>query len=286
MIKIYIPIIAQYGIGGGWRFTNQLMKALKDKVEFVDQLELCDLYFIPGPTIADKDEVVIAKKLKKKIVLRVDNIVKNSRNRGAGTPRLYEFARMADEVIYQSEWSKEWLKDFLGREGEVILNGTDASIFCEKGEKLVPNGTPQYLYCRARRDEDKMWSKAWYEFQKIYFKNPNAHLWIIGKFSKEVMKNHFDFYGGAEKRYKFFGIIERAEDMAKIYRGADIFIYSYILDACSNSLIEARACGNQIMRCDNGDSGADEIMAVPKEELTMEIMADKYLKVFEKVVIN
>ena len=282
-MKIYIPIGAQAGIGGGWRFTTQLMKALDDKVEFVDQLELCDLFFIPGPTLADRDEVVLAKKLHKKIVLRVDNIVKNSRNRGTGTTRLYEFAKMADKVIYQSKFARDWLKDFLGEDGEVILNGTDISVFNETGEALIPNGTPQYIFCRARRDDDKRWSKAWYEFQKIYFKNPKAHLWIVGNFGRDSIKYNFDFYSGAEKRYKFFGIIERAEDMAKIFRGADVFIYSYTLDACSNSLIEARMCGNEILRCDNGDSGADEIMATSKEELTMESVANKYLKVFEKV---
>ena len=113
-MKIYLPHRAKTGtIGGGWRFTENIIKALRNKVEWVDDLKECDLYFIPGPTLAERDEVQKAKHYNKKIVLRVDNIPRNSRNRNTGTSRLYDFAQMSDVVIYQSQWAKNFIMPFI-----------------------------------------------------------------------------------------------------------------------------------------------------------------------------
>ncbi|MCK5493854.1 MAG: hypothetical protein KAJ14_12155, partial [Candidatus Omnitrophica bacterium] len=103
MYKIFIPQRAKTGIGGGWTFTANLVKALKDEVQFVDDWQDCDIYFIPGCTLAEREEVKQAKDKGKKIILRIDNVPRNSRNRNTGTSRLFDMAQMADEVIYQSE---------------------------------------------------------------------------------------------------------------------------------------------------------------------------------------
>jgi glycosyltransferase involved in cell wall biosynthesis len=281
MLKVYIPVTARLGIGGGFSFTENIINALKDKVEFVDLIETCDLVFIPGPTLVHPTEIDDAKKFGKKIILRADNIPKNSRNRGCGTGRLYDLAQAADEIIYQSEWSKALMMRFIHKDGVVILNGADENIFSPVGPAIKKQGNPQYMFSCARRDDDKMWSKTWSEFQKYYFEDPDVHIWIAGKFSRDMIGYNFDLYGGAEKRYNYFGIIDDPKEMAALLRGADYFIYSYILDACSNSLIEARMCGTKILFLSDDDSGAKEIMAAPLEELTSKVMADKYLKRFE-----
>ena len=283
-MKIYIPKRAKSGIGGGWTFTRNIMKALRDKVSFVDNIDECDICFIPGSTLITKEEVKEAKDKKKKIVLRIDNIPRNSRNRNTGTSRLYIFSRLADEVVYQSEWARKWIYPFIKREGVIILNGTDTEIFNPDGEKMEKQGNPQYLYSRFNRDETKRWEKVWYDFQRVYYENPEAHLWIVGQFSENLRQYDFDFFGGAEKRYEYWGIIDSQKIMAMIYRGADFLFYPYYLDACSNVLIEAIMCGVKPIFSIEEDSSAMEIINTPKEKLTLEYMGQEYLKVFNNIL--
>ena len=283
-MKIYIPERAKSGMGGGFTFTSNIIKKLSNKVDFVSAPEYCDIYFIPGATLADRDEVVKVKGDGKKVVLRVDNIPRNSRNRNTGTSRLYDFAQIADEVVYQSEWAKKWVGPFLRRDGVVIYNGADENIFNPKGLRINKEGSPQYLYSRYNRDETKMWERAWYEFQKTFYINPKAHLWIVGRFGDGHVNYGFDFFGGAEQRYRYLGVIESQEEMAKIYRSSDYLIYSYAMDSCSNVLVEAIMCGTGIMFFGDEDNSAIEIMGVNPKELTLTNMGNKYLKVFESVL--
>jgi len=129
-MKIYLPKRARDGdMGGGWQFSRNIQQALADQVEFVDDPSICDIFFISGPTLATRDEGRLAKAAGKKIVLRVDNIPRNSRNRNTGTSRLYDFAQIADAIIYQSNWARDFIIPFIKRDGPVILNGADQSIF-------------------------------------------------------------------------------------------------------------------------------------------------------------
>lgn len=283
-MKIYIPSRAKTGdIGGGFSFTRNIIKALKGKVEFTDRIADCDIFFIPGATMCQRDEVKTMKDMGKKIVLRVDNIPRNSRNRNTGTGRLYDFAQMADEVIYQSEWARNWISPFVKKKGVVILNGADEEIFTPDGMKAPRDGSPQYLYSRYNRDETKCWEKAWYEFQITYYRNPKAHLWIVGRFSPEQEQYGFDFFGGAEKRYKYLGTIGTPEEMAIIYRSANNLLYTYSLDACSNVLVEARLCGLDVLIGQN-EGSANEILLTNKINLTLKSMGERYYQVFKKVL--
>ena len=287
-MKIYIPQKAKDGIGGGWTFTRNFIAFCEKHadVELVDNPNDCDIYFIPGATMSQRDEVTKAKENGSKIVLRVDNIPRNSRNRGTGTPRLYDFGQIADEVIYQSEWARDFISPFLNRQGEVIINGTNDFIFKPEGYTLGKEGKPQYLYSQLSSDPLKRWEKAWYWFQKSYFLQKESHLWIVGRpefFGKDQLEYKFDFFGGAENRVRCLGVIEDPNEMAKIYRSADFLLMSADMDACSNVLVEARMCGTKIVTEGNENTSIREIMNTPLEELTLKAMGDKYIKVFEKV---
>ncbi len=282
-MKIYIPKKAVEGLGGGWTFSRNLAKALRDRVEFVSDYRHSDIYFIPGCTLSQRDEVKKAKEEGKKVVLRVDNVPKNSRNRNTSTSRLYDFAQMADEVIYQSNWAKEWVSPFVKKDGVVILNGADTEIFRPDGDKMEKQGSPQWLYSRHNRDETKRWEETWYYFQMAYHKNPNVHLWVVGQFSDRNREYNFDFFGGAEKRYKYWGIVLSREEMAKMYRSADFLYVPYFMDACSNTVVEARLSGLKVIYNEEQGGGTKEIMEAPLEELTLKAMGDKYYKVFQEL---
>lgn len=281
-MKIFIPEKARSGMGGGWTFTRNIIKSLSGQVEFVNKLKDCDIYFITGPTLAEKEEVKQAKEMGKKIVLRVDNAPRNSRNRNTGVSRLLQFAEMADLVIYQSNWAKNFLISFLKKEGVVILNGVDTSIFKPDGLKMPQQGEMQYLYVRSSRDEIKRWETAWYKFQMMFFENPKIHLWIAGKFSPENEEYNFDFFGGAEKAYTYLGILDKQHEMAEIMRSADFLLCPFSFEACSNTVAEAMACGLKIIYDTRDGGGIPE--QVEAGVISLERMAARYLEKFNELL--
>jgi len=228
-------------MGGGWSFQNNLAKGF-------EHTEDSDIYFITSPSIVQRAEVVQAKSQGKKIVLRLDNVIRNSRNRNTGMSRMKDFCELADLVIYQSEWAKKFLMPFTKTDGPVILNGVDTSIFTPSDK---PEGT--YLYVRSSRDEGKQWIMAWY-----WMVNRPGKLEIVGKFSPENLEYNFDFYNGED--YTFSG---QQTDMPSVYRRNKYFLYTYLNDAMSNTAIEALCSGCEIIDV-NGmakTGGMPEIMA-------------------------
>lgn len=243
-------------VGGGWTAARHLANGL-GHISY----EEADTVLITGPTMATHDQVEQAKRDGKKIVLRVDNAVRDSRNRGTGMTRMLAFTEAADLVIYQSEWAKEFLYPFIKKDGAVILNGVDTKRFTK--------GNPpddSYLYVRSSRDEGKQWIMAWY-----WFVNNPGTLEIVGKFSSENLDYSFDFFNG--ERYRFMG---EQRDMADVYRRNKYFLYTYLNDACSNTLLEARASGCEIVDVYGmaKTGGAPEIMAC--EDISVERMVREY----------
>lgn len=255
----------QERIGGGWTQS----KYLHDGLGHVSYDE-ADTVLITGPTMASHDEVERAKKDGKKIVLRVDNAVRNSRNRNTGMTRMKSFADLADLVIYQSEWAKNFLYPFLKKDGVVILNGVDTNRFRPPANK-PPAGT--YLYVRSSRDEGKQWVMAWY-----WFVNQPGRLEIVGKFSPENIEYNFDFYNG--EKYVFTG---EQRNMPEVYQRNEWFLYTYLNDACSNTLLEALASGCKIFGCYGmlNTGGAPEIMRC--EDISLGRMLNEYKKELERL---
>lgn len=243
-------------MGGGWTQARYLAEGLGHA-----SYEEAGTVLITGPTMVTHEQVEKAWDDGKKIVLRVDNAVRNSRNRGTGMTRLRAFCEKADLVIYQSNWAREFLKPFTKKAGAVILNGVDISRF-------KPGNPPDdsYLYVRSSRDEGKQWIMAWY-----WFVNNPGTLEIVGKFSSENLEYGFDFYN--DERFRFMG---EQSNMADIYHRNKYFLYTYLNDACSNTLLEARASGCEIIDVYGmlQTGGAPEIMAC--EDISIERMIREY----------
>lgn len=236
-MKIYIAKQDDNRLGGGWSWISNAKKALS---EHLVSYEESDIYLIPSPSMVSKEEVDQAQADGKKIVLRVDNIVRNSRNRNTGMSRMKRFAEQANLIVYQSEFARNLLLPFLGRDGVVILNSVDTSIFNPTGRQ--ENEVAKYMYSRVNRDETKNWEMARLLFQQETWKRRGrTKLNLVGQFSPELIEYNFDFY--MDEDYNYWGTISDPSTLASIYRDSDYFIYSYWNDACSNSLIEALCCG-------------------------------------------
>lgn len=261
-MNVHLPKYEPTRAGGGWSWQRNFANGLGSELS---DYESADIYLIAGASMLQRDEVRKAKEDGKKIVLRVDNFLKNSRNRNTGMTRMKDFADWSDLIIYQSQWAKDFLSPFLGEDKRsvVIHNSVDEKVFNTSGRNKTANHTI-YLYSRYNRDESKNWPIAQYWYQKIHQAEPDSQLLITGNFSPELMENEFDFYAG--ENFRYFGVLA-AEQMADIYRMADYFMYSYFNDACSNSLIEALMCGckvytNQFLR----RGSADEILRKFKQD--------------------
>jgi len=279
-MKIYLANSSKQKIGGGWTFLNNLYNGLKDKVDFVNNWQDCDIYFISGATMVERDEVKAVKEAGKKKILRVDNIPRNSRNRNTGTSRLYDFAQLADKVIYQSRWAKEYVGYFIQKDGPIIYNGVDTKIFNPQGEKLPRTKNNVYLYVQYNRDENKRMPEAFMYFHWYWRKNKDSELWLMGRFSPDLIKYNFDFFMNEPVRY--LGVREYPHDVAKVMRSVDILLIPYFCDACSNTLLEGIASGCKIDFCLSGlTGGAKELIEL--SDISLERMCNEYLKVFKEL---
>lgn len=254
--------------GGGWSFQRNFAKGMGKLITDYNEAKI---YFISGASMVERSEVEQAKKDGKKIVLRVDNALRNSRNRGTGMTRMKDFATLADLVIYQSTWARDYLKPYLGVGGPVIVNGVDKEVFYPFGNKQNI-----YVYSRFNRDETKNWEIARYWYSRKQVEDPDAKLWIIGNYSPELVEYNFDFYNN--ENFQYWGLVSPLS-LADLLRQAKYFIYSYFADACSNSLIEAISCGCEIVDphhfLDTG--GAPDILQT--EDLSLERMCREYREV-------
>jgi len=242
-VKIFTAGYTPEKQGGGHTFLRNFRKCFQDNL--VDNPEGADIFFITGLSMLNK----LSEIPNKKIVLRVDNILKNSCNR-----KIYPFegdkvsmmeamrivSQKASLVVYQSQWAKDLLDDFLKpKKSMVILNSADESIFNPDGAR-IPTDKDVYLFSRSSNHDNKQWHKAYYYYIQAHKEKPNRELWITGRFSPENIPNSFDFYNGEVVRY--LGFVTDPEVMATYYRTANHFLYTYFMDCCSNTLIEAILC--------------------------------------------
>lgn len=277
-MKIAIPSDSKQSLGGGFTFRRNLIQALGS--DFTESIREADVVLIPSSTMIVPETFNAIKGLNKKVVLRIDNIPRNSRNRNTGTSRLLKYAGESDAIVFQSEWARKYLSPFLKRTGSIIYNGVDTSIFNKHGDSYN-FGYPTYLFSRFNRDETKRWEKAWYEFQMIHRRTPESKLKIVGNFSQEQIDYNFDFYSGENVEY--LGVVDDPKEMAKIYRGCQFFLATYYNDAYSNTYCEAMACGVQLFQPSMTGGTPEIIENFGKGVRSIQDMAQDYLSLFKSL---
>lgn len=281
MIKIYNPNASKQTIGGGWTFRRNIEKALVDRVSFHCSVSDCDIFLISAVTLVDEGEVKLAKDMGKKIVLRVDNMPRKSRNRMTPHERMKEYASMADAVVYQSDWARMWIGGYLGMQGHVIYNGVDTDVF--KSIQKPERSYKEYLIVHFNRDENKRIPEALDWYTQEWLKNGSSKLKIIGQFSPEIIASNFDFWHG--ESFEYCGVIPEQEELARRMAQADILLYPSYSDACPNTVLEALSCGLDVWH--NGYAGTNDVMRMFVEHgrkwLSLSRMGNEYMKLFESL---
>jgi glycosyltransferase involved in cell wall biosynthesis len=283
-MKIYISNIQGNPVGGGWTFLRNFTKGIKPYAEITDRFSEADIILVAGITMVDREQITQAKELGKKVILRVDNVPRKSRNRRS-TPheRLQEIAKLADGVIYQSQWAKWYCAPLCG-EGEVILNGVDQSIFhppitTRQDLDLRPQ---RYLFAYHGKNELKGFWQAHFAFQKYHRLNNNAEFWFIYDFGRdldELQHANFDFWNG--EKFTQYAPIDDPHRMADLMRQCRYLIYPAVSDAAPNMVLEARACGLEVLDY-SLDSGTKEMLDCT--DISLDRMCNEYFNYFKKIL--
>ena len=91
-MKVSFFCDSEQTIGGGWSFQRNLEKGLAHLgVEVVNNSLEADVAFVASPSMVQRETVSSIKEKGLKLIVRLDNVPRNSRNRNTGTSRLKEF---------------------------------------------------------------------------------------------------------------------------------------------------------------------------------------------------
>lgn len=259
-LNLFIAKDSEQQYGGGFSFIGNFRSGMAGYFTEVDTPEKADVCLLPSSSMVHPTTVERIEKSGRPMVLRLDNIPRNSRNRNTGTSRLIKYARRAKLVIFQSEWAKGYILPTLAKNNvtaphRVIYNGVNTGIFNTRGPEPKKG---RYLYSRFNRDETKNWHVVWYEYQMIHRRweqdgGDKPELWLVGAFSDELREYAFDFYNGEDVKY--LGIAGSPQQYAQYLKSCETVLAPYYNDACSNTIVEAFCCGRSVDTLGFGHTG-------------------------------
>jgi len=288
LLKVYIPNLTENltKLGGGFTFLRNFKKGLYNKIEFVDSWQECDIIFVFGITTIDKAELHTAINFGKKLVLRVDNIPRKSRNkRQSPAERLTEFGNKAAAVVYQSKWCKEYAGYFITNKHEFIINnGVDTSIFNTKNRN---SDGKTYLYINYNDNPNKRFDEALYRFDMLWRLSKKIggdaepKLIIAGNAPKIYTEHpEYDWDLPTPGKVEYVGITDTPEKTAELMRRCDCLIYPSFCEAYPNTALEALACGMDVGWI-NEDGGTKELIENNKDKIkTIQEMCEEYYNLF------
>lgn len=255
-MRILVPHDSEGFHGGGSTFVRNFKKATnKFGHEVVTEGDY-DILLISGATLVDKETVRKAEADGKKIVLRVDNILEDRKNRNSGMSRLKEYAKVADVIVYQSEWARRMFIPLIG-DGVVMPNGVDTSIY-HPSENKTDYGVTRIFYSKHSRNETKQFHEVQYWWREYNLERQDDTLVLVGRFADDYLRidHPFDFHNF--ETVEFHGQVTDEHHMADIMRSCDVAFLPYMFDACSNTILEAQACGLPVIYSPTG--GTPEIV--------------------------
>lgn len=175
----------------------------------------------------------------------------------------YIRATLAEKIIYQSRFSKEWWEEKRGATripSEVIHNGVNLAKFSPGDENNADKGVIRLLIVEGSL-------LGGYEFGlqnavKIAADVAHSHtessameLIVVGRVLKDTMRHWDRWIEKNHKKGSFFinwrGVVPHKQ-IIEVYRDAHLLFSADINAACPNSVIESMACGTPVVAFDTG----------------------------------
>ena len=242
MTNIHLHNVNLTSTSGPNSFGKKLFNSLRDKgVSFNAELEAdAALVFIESNN----------SKIKAPIIQRLDGIYFNSeQDYDRQNKNILNTYKLAQGVVFQSEFNRTLTTKYFGDHPNycVIHNGSDLDLI-SKLPKLEASVFSNY---------DKIWLSAssWRPHKRLednikYFLDHSGDddiMLVAGETKEKPI---------IDKKVKYLGNLDYLS-LLRIYKSSDYFIHLAWLDHCPNVVVDARACGCNIICSSSG--GTKEI---------------------------
>lgn len=289
------------GIGGGARFFENFcygMTKYYPDVTLTHDKDCTDydiLFIITPTSIKNFDFIDKAKELGKKIIVRFDNMPKNSRNkRYRAFQKMIKLAKMSTQVIYQSDWAKEHIAwGEIPNKGTVIPNGVNEEIFNkdDEGTDFTDGNVYReiFLILTSSSDPCKRLHESLHiveqEHKKSYIRGLKPIKVVIGgrlptEYHVRKYRANWDFVRGEE--WEFIGDLKGAKEVAKVMRGCTTLLFPSFCDAAPNTVLEAKACGLNVIGSYTG--GTPQMLSLPDHKRGLNYMITNYYQAFQQAL--
>lgn len=184
------------------------------------------------------------------------------------------FYKKADKIIAISEDMRDGIEELLGRRVEKINNPYDMEMMENLAMEEVTDlpRDRRYIVTVGRLISLKRVEDVIEGYSKIANRHPDYELLILGEGSERGKLEELSKIMGVGNRVRFMG---RVDNPFKYLAISDIFVMASESEGFPNVLIEAMACGCQIVATDC-ISGPREIMAPETYERVSKVHKGKY----------
>ena len=180
-----------------------------------------------------------------RMVHRVDGPIGVYRGFDDGTDRhIFELnGELADATVFQSRYSLEKQRE-LGielRAPVVISNAPDPAVFNAEGRAVLREGKPVRLITTSWSDNPRKGADVIADLERLL----------------DPARYELTFVGRSPVAFARARVVPpaRSPEVARLLREHDVFVFASLNEACSNSLLEALACGLPALYVDSGSNG-------------------------------